>query len=255
MASKEQSVTLLRRNKRAQVEALNSLGFNLAEGARAADFPAYVKWGAGLLDVTVAANRKSDNKKFFFTTDEWQSLSSTEQDLFLLRGVRVRAWSASFIIAPDNITGKVWGSSHAVPDAHSFSAKKDLYKYFDCAGGTDAVLDAYDGVSSGGVIGAPAAEAARAYKAYTADRDGYEDDTAWSLPTLAQLNIMFRFRAEIEAVIASVWSSDFKFLPQRYWSCCNWDNSQAYRINFDSGSAYVDNKATNTGVVRPTSLT
>lgn len=62
MASKEQSVTLLRRNKRAQVEALNSLGFNLTEGARAADFPMFIKWGAGLLDVTVAANRKSDNK-------------------------------------------------------------------------------------------------------------------------------------------------------------------------------------------------
>lgn len=244
----------MRRNKRAQVEALNSLGFNLTEGARAADFPAYVKWGAGLLDVTVAANRKSDNKKFFFTTEEWQSLSSTEQDLFLLRGVRVRAWSTSFVIAPDNITSKVWGSSHSVPDAHSFSAKKGLYKYFDCVEGTDAILDAYDGVSSDGIIGAPAAEAARSYKAFTIERDGYDDDTVWNLPTLAQLNIMFRFRAEIEAVIVSVWSSDFKFLTQRYWSCCNYDNGQAYRVFFESGSAYVESK-TNAYVVRPTSLT
>lgn len=59
MASNEQSVTLLRRNKVAQVAALNALGFNLAESARAADFPMYLKWGSGLLDVNIAANRKT----------------------------------------------------------------------------------------------------------------------------------------------------------------------------------------------------
>lgn len=62
MASNEQSVTLLRMNKRAQVEALNSLGFNLTEGARASQFPELVKWAAGLLDITLAANRKRDSK-------------------------------------------------------------------------------------------------------------------------------------------------------------------------------------------------
>lgn len=254
MASNEQSVTLLRQNKRAQVEALNSLGYNLTEGARASQFPELVKWAAGLLDVTIAANRKRDNRKFFFTVDDWQSLSSAEQDLFLLRGVRVRAWGTSFVIAPDNITNKAWGSSRAVADAHNFSSKKDLYKYFDCEEGTQVIIDAYEGVNNGGVVGAPAAEAARAYKAFTADRYGYDDDTVWCLPTLAQLNIMFRFRTEIEAVITAVWSADFKFLAQRYWSCCNWDNTNAYRIMFDSASAWVESK-TNVGVVRPTSLT
>lgn len=254
MASNEQSVTLLRQNKRAQVEALNSLGFNLTEGARASQFPELVKWSAGLLDVTIAANRKRDNRKFFFTVDEWQSLSTAEQDLFLLRGVRVRAWGTSFVIAPDNITNKAWGSTGAVPDAHVFSAKKDLYRYFDCEEGTQVLLDHFDGVNTGGVVGAPAAEAARSYKAFTLDRDGYEDDTVWCLPTHAQLNIMFRFRVEIEAVITAVWSSDFKFLAKEYWSCCNFDNTNAYRLNFDSGSAYWANK-TSLLVVRPTSLT
>ena len=57
MASNEQSVTLLRHNKVAQVAALNALGFNLTESARAADFPMYLKWGSGLLDVNIARKK------------------------------------------------------------------------------------------------------------------------------------------------------------------------------------------------------
>ena len=63
MATNEQSVTLLRINKRAQVDALNSLGYDLTVGARASEFPDLVRWAAGLLDLTIAANRKSDNRK------------------------------------------------------------------------------------------------------------------------------------------------------------------------------------------------
>lgn len=254
MASNEQSVTLLRMNKRAQVEALNTLGFNLTEGARASQFPELVKWAAGLLDVTLAANRKRDNRKFFFTLAEWQSLSSTEQDMFLLRGVRVRAWGQSFIVAPDNISNKAWGKHSTVPDAHSFSAKKDLYKFFNALEETKTIASALDGTSGNGVVGAPAAEAALAYKVFTLERDGLEDDSEWCMPTLAQLNIMFRFRNEIEAIIVAVWSADFKFLAKTYWSCCQWDATNAYRVNFETGSAWVEAKSASF-VVRPISLT
>lgn len=253
MASNEQSVTLLRMNKRAQVEALNSLGFNLTEGARASQFPELVKWSAGLLDVTLAANRKRDNRKFFFTLSEWQSLSSTEQELFLLRGVRVRAWGQSFVVAPDNIINKAWGKQGAVQDAHQFSAKKDLYRFFSALDETRNIATVLEGQSGNGIIGAPAAEAALAYKVFTLERDGLEDDSEWCMPTLAHLVIMFRFRVEIEAIITAVWSADFKFLAKGYWSCCIWDNNSAYRLNFDSGSAYADPK-TNLLVVRPISL-
>ncbi len=253
MASNEQSVTLLRMNKRAQVEALNSLGFELTEGARASQFPELVKWAAGLLDVTLAANRKRDNRKFFFTLAEWQSLSSTEQDLFLLRGVRVRAWGQSFIVAPDNITNKAWGPQMAVPDAYSPSAKKDLYKFFNAIEETRNIVTQLSEKSGNGVVGAPAAEAALAYKVFTLDRDGLEDDTEWGLPTIAHLVIMFRFRPEIEAMFTAVWSADFKFLDSAYWSCCNWDNNSAYRLAFNKGSAYPEAK-TYLYAVRPIAL-
>ena len=253
MASKEQSVTLLRRNKRAQVEALNSLGFKLTEGVRAADFPMYVRWGAGLLDVNVAANRRSDNKRFFFTAGEWQSLSATEQGLFLLRGVRVRAWGQSFVIAPDNIPNKAWGARMAVTDSHPFQSKRDTYRFYDALEETRNVATVLAGQAENGVIGAPAAEAALAYKVFTLKRDGLEDDTEWCQPTIAHLVIMFRFRAEIEALFTAVWSAEFRFLPKVYWSCCSWDANSAYRLDFNTGTSYLDNK-NNLAVVRPISL-
>ncbi len=253
MASNEQSVTLLRMNKRAQVEALNSLGFNLTEGARASQFPELVKWAAGLLDITLAANRKRDNRKFFFTLAEWQSLSSTEQDLFLLRGVRVRAWGQSFVVAPDNIVNKAWGKQGTVQDAHQFSATKDLYKFFAALEETRNIAAVLDGQSGNGIIGAPAAEAALAYKVFTLEHDGLEDDSGWCLPTLVHLVIMFRYKSEIEALITAVWSADFKFLNKNYWSCCQWDTNNAYCVDFGSGSAYVEPK-TSLWTVRPISL-
>lgn len=254
MASKEQSVTLLRKNKVALVEALNSLGFTLGEDARAADFPKLLRWGAGLLDVTVAANRKSDNRKFFFTVDEWQSLSVSEQDLFLLRGVRVRACGTSFIIAPDTIQNKAWGSSLNTPDVHPFSSKGDLYTFYDAYSETTLLASYFEGVTNGGVQGAPALEAALAYKAFTEERDGVNDDSQWCLPTMAHLTIMYRWKAEIDAVITAVWSADFNILMQKHWSCCKWGNNEIYRLTFNAGgSMYVDNPTT-MGAVRPICL-
>lgn len=256
MASKEQSVTLLRRNKRAQVEALNSLGFNLTEGARAADFPMYIKWGAGLLDVTVAANRISDNKKFFFSVEEWQSLTATEQQQFLLRGVRVRACGTSFIIAPDTISNKAWGATNvSIPDLHSYQNQRDLYFYYNAYEETCIIAEGFQNSTSSTVVGAPAADAALAYKAFTLSRDGLEDTSEWCLPTPAHLMIMFRWINEINAVFTAIWSSDFGLGLTGYWSCGRWSNNEVYRSNFDAcGSLYVETPV-NLKAVRPICLT
>lgn len=256
MASKEQSVTLLRRNKRAQVDALTALGFPLeAESARAADFPMYVKWAAGLLDLNVAANRKSDNKRFFFTIPEWQSLSATEQGLFLLRGIRVRAFSQSFIIAPDTIQNKAWGSSYNTPDLHNYSVNKDLYTYFNAYEETRLIAEYFNGVNNGGVIGAPAAEAALAYKAFTEETDGLADDSQWCLPTPAHLMIMFRWKTEIDAALTAIWSTDFNIAMLKHWSCGKWSNGEIYRMNVQSGGSMYVEGPTTTGAVRPICLT
>ena len=64
----EQSATLLRLNKQAQVAALNAVGFSdITENSRASEFGQRIKWAAGLLDLTLACNRISDNSKAYFT--------------------------------------------------------------------------------------------------------------------------------------------------------------------------------------------
>ena len=234
------------------MDALNSLGFNLAESARAADFPMYVKWASGLLDLTVAANRKSDNKRFFFTVEEWQSLSATEQSLFLLRGIRVRACSVSFVIAPDTINNKAWGSRDVqIPDLHSYQAQRDLYRYYKAYEETSIIAEAYREVSKNDIVGAPAAEAALAYKAFTLERDGLEDTSHWALPTPAHLMIMFRWKNEIDAAFSAVWSPDFKILSATHWSCGRWSNNEVYRISIQSGGHLWAEAPVNLYSVRP----
>lgn len=255
MASNEQSVTLLRRNKRAQVEALNALGFNLTESARAADFPVYVKWASGLLDLAVAANRISDNKKFFFSLDEWQSLSATEQSKFLLRGIRVRAYAKSFIVAPDTLMNKQFGARDVNPaDIHSYSQMGDLYTYDDAYNETRLIVEGYTKAASTVVVGAPAAEAALAYKAFSLDRDGLEDDSQWCLPTPAHLMIMFRCINEIDAVFTAVWSSDFKINRSTHWSCGKWGTNDVYRQSMQSGGSTWIESPVNAYAVRPICL-
>lgn len=73
----EQSATLLRLNKQAQVAALNAVGFSdITENSRASEFGQRIKWAAGLLDLHLACNRISDNSKAYFTAAEWNSLRS-----------------------------------------------------------------------------------------------------------------------------------------------------------------------------------
>lgn len=255
MASNEQSVTLLRQNKLIQIAALNALGFNLTESARAADFPMYLKWGSGLLDVAVAANRKTDNKKFFFSKEEWQSLSETEKSKLLLRGVRVRAHGFSFVMGFVLLTPRRWGPAIAPEGYHNQTLKRDLYKWDDAYNETALVRDFYQGKSDSNCTGAPAAEAAMAYRAYTLESDGIEDTTPWCLPAPVHAHLMMRYRNGINEVIQIALNSDYCIKTEDIWTCLHYvDSSSAYRQSFNSGSLISINCATNECSVRVISL-
>lgn len=250
MASNEQSVTLLRHNKVAQVEALNALGFNLTESARAADFPMYLKWGSGLLDVNIAANRKTDNKKFFFTKEEWQSLTESEKGNFLLRGIRVRAHGVSFVMGLVLLTARRWGPNLKVDQAHDVLLRRDLYKWWDAYNETVKVRDFLQGKTDSNCTGAPAAEAAMTYKAYTLASDGIEDDSRWCLPTPGHAHLMFRYVNEINDIIMVALGSDYCIKNETIWTCLQYDAINVYRLGFASGEMYVVNGATTDHSVR-----
>lgn len=111
MASNEQSVTLLRRNKTAMVAGLQSNGYTVDDNLRMSDVARLIRMGATLYDLSVACLRISDGEEFYLTVAEWQNLSNEQKSKLVRRGLRVRAYGDSFIIAADNYPAMTWGES------------------------------------------------------------------------------------------------------------------------------------------------
>ena len=63
--------------------------------------------------------------------------------------------------------------------------------------------------------GAPAAEAAVAYKDFTLGGEGLEDDTEWFLPPSGQMMIMYGYGVQINEMLLALWSSDSMLLTDK----------------------------------------
>lgn len=242
----EQSATLLRLNKQEQVKALQGVGFtDVTENTRASEFAQRIKWAGGLLDLCLACNRISDNSKWYFTATEWNALTSANKQKFIKRGLRIRAHSQSFVIAgqecysPNLTTTFYWGGQGKVIDGISY---KHLGAAYSCITGkidTDSIISALKDTNNAGVIGAPAAEAARNYKAFTIESDGIDDDSEWYLPALGQLMLLYRYRDKIGDMMKTFWSSDSVLLTDKcYWSSTISEASGAWAVEVSTGRVY-----------------
>ena len=97
--------------------------------------------------------------------------------------------------------------------------------------------------NNSGVIGAPAAEAARAYRAYTLESDGIDDESNWFLPSSGQMLLMYRYRDKINEMMRTFWSSDSMLMTDKYyWSSTIWDNNSAWTFELNTGRFTVQNK-------------
>ena len=102
--------------------------------------------------------------------------------------------------------------------------------------------------------GAPAAEAAVAYKAFTLDGDGMEDDTEWFLPLPTDDDRKFRYRGhKTNEMLRAFWSSDSMLLTDKYyWTSTYYDTTNAWTCNLNTGHMTVQNKNTSLLHVRAT---
>lgn len=254
--NKEQSVTLLRRNKRHQVEALQSLGFtSVNESTRARTFADYIKWAGGLLDVRVAVVRISDGSKHYLTIQEWESLTNEHKALFVRQGVRIRACCLDFMLSSGSIGTYAWGGKKDVTTIKNYgqTSSDNVYTALEDVGArelTERIASYYSGVTSDGVVGAPAAEAALSYKAFTADTDGVEDDLLWCLPKPKHGLILYRYLNEINYVIKRAWSSDNIVTDSTLWTCMESSNASALIFIMSYGGLY-DNDKLSALTVRP----
>lgn len=250
MSSKEQSVTLLRRNKDAIVAAFNHIGMeSVTASTRASMYPELVKWAHGLLDVCVACRRKSDGRHFYFTAQEWQSLTADEQETMLIRGVRLRAEGRTVIISMAEGPACKWSGSATVPFVTTYDSDKLLRTYWKARYETEFIAEYFAGKTLNDIEGAPAAEAALAYRAFTKESDGLEDDTLWAVPTQAALLLIHKYKLEINALLGSLGGK--QFASGTYWSICIDGLWYAYYLNMGNGYYGSSGRTTNNYIVRP----
>ena len=253
---------LLRLNKQDQIEALQSIGFTTVnENTPASDIAKYMKWAGILLDLSLATLRIEDGEQVFFTAAEWNSMSANNRSKYIRIGIRMRAECRQFIIAKSDCvaadgakTFKWGGYGTDIRGLKNYgSGNQGLYDTFDSKENTDIIIETLAGVKdSQGIVGAPAAEAARAYRGCTLESDGIEDTTVWNLAALGELMLMAKYKTEINELISSMFGSQNILTIDWYWSNIEYDPSYAWGVSFGSGSVHTSNRL-NAYRVRPVS--
>jgi len=258
------SAMLLRLNKQDQISALQSIGFTTVnENTPASDIAKYMKWAGGLLDLSLATLRIEDGEQVFFTASEWNSMSANNRSKYIRVGIRVRAECRQFIIAKSDCidaggakTFKWGGYGTDIRGLKNYgNGNQGLYDTFDGKENTDVIIETLAGVrDSQGTVGAPAAEAARAYRGCTLANDGIEDITVWNLPALGELMLIAKYKKEINELATSMFGSQNIITTDWYWSSTEYDASNAWYVYMSYGSVFTFDK-TYAGRVRPVSAT
>ena len=240
------SAMLLRINKQDQISTLQSIGFTTVdENTPASDIAKYMKWAGGLLDLSLATLRIEDGEQVFFTASEWNSMSANNRSKYNRIGIRMRAECRQFIIAKSDCvaadgakTFKWGGYGTDIKGLKNYgTGNQGLYDTFEGKSKTDTIIEALAGVKdTQGTVGAPAAEAARAYKACTLESDGIEDTTVWNLPSLGELMLMAKYKLEINELATSMFGSQNMFTTDWYWPSTEWDASSSWGVTFNYGT-------------------
>lgn len=211
----EQSITLLRKNKQAQIDAFKYVGMvDVDENTRASEFAKRIKWAGGLLDLCLACTHTADGSFHYFTQSEWENIK--DKTPFVKRGLRVRAEGHSFILAAidcdfESAATMIWGPTSAVPGISSLTCN-NAYMDFGGKATTEAIVVA-------GASGTyPAAEVAAAYKAYNSV-DGVEDTSDWHLPGLGVWILICKYWNAIQDSLKNFWNAAAKLTENStYWT-------------------------------------
>lgn len=254
---------LLRMNKEDQISALHSLGFSDIDGnTSASNIAKYMKWAGGLLDLSLATLRIEDGAQAFFSAGEWNTMSANNRSKYIRIGIRIRAERKQFIIAKGDCdvsdgskTFKWGGYGTDLRGLKNYAAgNQGLHDTFDGKENTDAIIGALTGIKdSQGTVGAPAAEAARGYKACTHKSDGIDDTTIWNLPAFGELMMMAKYKLEINELTTSIYGSQNIFMADWYWSSTEYDVSSSWIVYFSMGHSTTNGRSV-AGRVRPVSV-
>ena len=172
---------------------------------------------------------------------------------------RIRAVRRQFVIAKsdctDDIGGRTfkWGAygTYIRGVKNYGNGNQGLYETADGKQNTDAIIEATAGVKdNSGVVGEPAAEEAKNYKACTLELDGFEDKTEWYLPSEGELITIAKYKTEINELLSSVSGNQNIITTDWYWSSTEYDSSSAWYVGMNGGNVLTYSK-TSAGRVRP----
>ena len=136
-----------------------------------------------------------------------------------------------------------WGGQGKAIDGLNQKGLGAMYGCFTGEEDTDLIITGLKDQNNSGVIGAPAAEAARAYRAYTLESDGIEDESNWFLPSSGQMLLMYRYRDKINEMMRTFWSSDSMLMTDKYyWSSTIWDTNSVWAFELNTGRITNQNK-------------
>ena len=260
MDNANNSSIILGLNKQDQIKALREVGFtDLADNATWSEIVVHMRWAGGLRDIQVAAYlksslRDSSPQRFYFSEQQWQTMTINEKSKYVVWGIAIRAERMAFVLALQNATSGstnrfAWGPTNInVPGLKDFGTNNQgVYDDIDGEANTDLIL----ACAKEQGVNFPAAEAARAYKAFTkaADSTAIDDPTKWSLPAFGQLRLFYKYMVEIDKFLTNNFGSSYKLTKDWHWSSTEWDASGAWYVGLYSGGAGYSYEA-NTGYVR-----
>ena len=260
MDNANNSSIILGLNKQDQIKALREVGFtDLADNATWSEIVVHMRWAGGLRDIQVAAYlksslRDSSPQRFYFSEQQWQTMTINEKSKYVVWGIAIRAERMAFVLALQNATSGstnrfAWGPTNInVPGLKDFGTNNQgVYDDIDGEANTDLIL----ACAKEQGVNFPAAEAARAYKAFTkaADSTAIDDPTKWSLPAFGQLRLFYKYMVEIDKFLTNNFGSSYKLTKDWHWSSTEWDASGAWFVGLFNGGAYGTSKA-NTYYVR-----
>jgi hypothetical protein len=257
MSTLTQNAQLLLQNKKAQVEALNEVGFTeVTMETPLSEIAGYMKWCGGLRDLALACVKKQTGEKCFFTGEEWEAMSANEHSKYVKSGVRIRAEGKQFVIARENCTTDTatkftWGPTNEdIAGLKNYAdTNVGVYEDFDYRANTDAIIA--QGTAQGTTH--PAAEAANSYTTCKKSTEGVDDPWSWGLPTVPMVMMFYRYRTQLNSFLNTYFGSSYQLTSDWHWTSNEWSSAYAWNVYVYNGYVYNINLKGNSLYVRAVS--
>lgn len=236
--STEDNAKLLILNKSDQVQALKELNIPADENTPLSTLADYALWAGGFLDVSFACaptdgTGQSVADVSCFTVAEWNAMSDLERDNMTIIGLRLRAENKQFLFSLKDIANDGSGSESAdikwntsgtdIPNLVNYGAEsKGIFDDYSAEDMTDKIVAYHTTTDSAG-------GACRKYKAASVD------PVTWSLPTVAHLMMLYKYRNEINDFITTYVQAASIIRSTNYWSACEYGGSYAWYVHMGTG--------------------